>query len=78
MRPEISGTRIPGELRSKDSLCLSMHMGVHANGCRVRVGAHGDELDPHWTPPTASLTPPADWFDGRCDKMETRYSQFKG
>ena len=28
--------------------------------------------------PTASLTPPADWFDGQCDKMESRYSEFKG
>ena len=28
--------------------------------------------------PTASLTPPADWFDGRCAKMESRYSEFKG
>ena len=29
------------------------------------------------TAPTASLTPPADWFDGQCDKMETRYSERK-
>ncbi len=30
------------------------------------------------TAPTASLTPPADWFDGQCAKMETRFAERKG
>ena len=30
------------------------------------------------TAPTASLTPPADWFDGQCPKMETRFAERKG
>ena len=30
------------------------------------------------TAPTASLTPPADWFDGRCAWMESRYDEMKG
>ena len=41
----------PDGPRSKKYQCISMHLGLHRKGCRVRVSPHGSPLAPHWAPP---------------------------
>jgi len=42
------------------------------------VGSKYSDVQCLATAPTASLTPPAGWFDGRCAWMEGRYAEMKG
>ncbi|MBQ54830.1 MAG: hypothetical protein CMK72_07990 [Pseudomonadaceae bacterium] len=38
---------------------------------------HGEHIQCLATAPTASMAPPADWFDGQCCHMETHFSKRK-